>query len=261
MTTSRHTQTTASHCNGILSLRGSGVPSPYLHMMDTSRVGPRRNISLIPTYMAVNRAVIRDLEDGGYPNWFVVPYFLDGTTGSVVASYGVQFSIAGALTRDDIITAAETAVQTYATLQGYTLPAGIIWTLATDAVINGLIAAAIPPAPSSYQTIVSQTGTAAPAVSGGLVPVNTYAGAPTFTWARTGTGVYTLTASSAVFNTSGKTGVSISASTSPLNNVSAVVTSSTVITFTSSSLNLLALGVSNADALMSKTMIYVQTYS
>lgn len=120
----------------------------------------------------------------------------------------------------------------------------------------------LPVVPNSYQTIVSQTGSAAPVVTSGFTPINTYAGTPTFTWAHTATGTYTLTASAAVFDvTHGKTAVFVSASSSPINNVSAVVTSTTVITFTSSQLNLLALGVGNVDGLMSKTMIYVQTYA
>lgn len=119
--------------------------------------------------------------------------------------------------------------------------------------------------PNSYQTIVSQTGTAAPAVSGGFTPTSTYASGVTFTWARTGAGVYTLTASSAVF-TVGKTGVFVA----PLQNlnasVRAVVTSSTVITVTTAVqavavLGLLGLSATNTDALLSGTMIYVQTYA
>lgn len=121
------------------------------------------------------------------------------------------------------------------------------------------------PAPTSYQTIVSQTGTAAPAVSGGFTPISTYASGTTFTWARTGAGVYTLTASTAVFNTS-KTGVFVA----PLQNlnasVKAVVTSTTVITVTTAVqsvavLGLLGLTTTNTDALLNNTMIYVQTYS
>lgn len=121
-------------------------------------------------------------------------------------------------------------------------------------------------APSSYQTIVSQTGTAAPAVSGSLAPTSSYPPGTTFTWARTGAGVYTLTASSAVFNTSGKTGVFVGS----LNNLNAscktVVTSSTVITITTAIGSLLGLGLlgltaTNTDALLSQTMVYVQTYA
>lgn len=123
----------------------------------------------------------------------------------------------------------------------------------------------LPLSPSSYQTIVSQTGTSTPAVSGGFSPMNSYSGTPTFTWARTGAGTYTITASSAIFNTSGKTGVFIS----PLNNLNAsvrgVVTSSTVITVTTATqsvavLGLLGLTATPTDALLANTMIYIQTY-
>lgn len=242
------------------------VPSPYLHMIDPSRIGHGQEYSFIPEIMAVNRAIVRDLEDGGFPNWFVVPYFIDDSTGQVVASYGVQFSIASTLTGDDIINAAETAVQGYATSQGYTLTNGITWYTPSIAKVNALIAAALPPTPSSYQTIVTQTGTSAPAVSGSLSPVSTYPSGTTFTWARTSAGVYTLTASTAVFNTSGKTGVFVGG----LNNLNAsykaVVTSTTVITITTAIGSLLGLGLlgltaTPTDAILTQTMIYVQTYS
>lgn len=157
------------------------------------------------------------------------------------------------------------------------LPADILAAVLADAVTNGYsIAAAdvidgmglpsLVVGPASYQTIVSQTGTAAPAVQSGFTPVSSYASGTTFTWARTGAGVYTLTASAAVFNTSGKTGVFIG----PLTNLNAqargVVTSSTVLTFTTAVasvavLGLLGLTTTNTDALLSNTMIYVQTYS
>lgn len=248
------------------SLRVSGVPSPYAHMMDMSAVGTRRNRNNYSWLMAVNRALIRDLEGGPGSDWYVVPYFLDDTTGAVISFYGVDFSIVGITNRDDLQAAAETAVISYATGQGYTLSAGIIWDWATTSQINALIAAAIPSAPASYQTIVTQTGTSAPAVSGSLSPVSTYPSGTTFTWARTGAGVYTLTASTAVFNTSGKTGVFVGT----LNNLNAsckaVVTSSTVITLTTAIGSLLGLGLlgltaTNTDALLTQTMIYVQTYS
>lgn len=123
-----------------------------------------------------------------------------------------------------------------------------------------------PSAPNSYQTIVTQTGTAAPAVSGSFVPSSTYAAGVTFAWARSSAGVYTLTASSAVFDTSGKTGVFVA----PLQNlnasVKAVVTSTTVITITTAVqsvavLGLLGLTTTPTDALLIETMVYVQTYA
>lgn len=124
----------------------------------------------------------------------------------------------------------------------------------------------LPVAPASYQTIVTQTGTAAPTVSGGFTPVNTYSGTPTLTWARTSAGVYTLTASAAIFSTSGKTGIFIAPLTNLNASIRGVVTSSTVITLTTAVqsvavLGLLGLTTTNTDALLSNTMIYIQTYS
>lgn len=214
----------------------------------------------------VNRAIIRDIEDGGYPNLIAVAYFMDDTTNAVVASNIAFFSLTGVTTTDQYTAAAVTSVTALATSLGYSLPAGIIWDSLSTAQINALIAAAIPAAPSSYQTIVSQTGTAAPAVSGGFTPANTYSGSPTFTWARSSAGVYTLTASAAIFNTSGKTGVFVA----PLQNlnasIKAVVTSSTVITITTAVqsvavLGLLGLTATATDALLTQTMVYIQTYA
>lgn len=122
--------------------------------------------------------------------------------------------------------------------------------------LNALISSA----PQSYQTIISQSGTAAP--TNLITPIDTYSGAPGMTWARTGTGVYTLTAGSAIFNTSGKTGIFVEPLANPVNNLVCVVTSSTVITCTSSSLGIISLlfGATAADSLVSKIMVYVQTY-
>lgn len=185
--------------------------------------------------------------------------FYDGTTW--VDEYNLEMADTTQYTSPLAIRLeAEAAVFAYATLKGYsaiTSASNIIW---ANADVNDVL-----PGPSSYQTIVSQTGTAAPAVSS-LTPVSSYPAGTTFTWARTGAGVYTLTASTAVFNTSGKTGVFIS----PLNNlnasVKAVVTSTTVITVTTAVqsvavLGLLGLTATNTDALLTNTMIYVQTYS
>lgn len=120
--------------------------------------------------------------------------------------------------------------------------------------------------PSVYQTIVSQTGTAAPAVGGSLSPLNSYPAGTTFTWARTSAGVYTLTASAAVFNTAGKTAIIIG----PLNNLNgqytAVITSTTVITITTAVQSLAFLGLlgftaTPTDAMMTKTAVQVLTYA
>lgn len=178
-------------------------------------------------------------------------------------AYGTDIT---AYTLNEIVTAAQAQIISYSTSQGYGITANdIVWEAVntlSPSELNAIKAAV--QASTSYQTIVSQTGTSAPAVSGGMTPVNSYSGT-TFTWARTGAGIYTLTASQAVFNTSGKTGVFIS----PLNNLNAsvrgVVTSSTVITITTAVqsvavLGLLGLTTTNTDALLVNSMIYVQTY-
>lgn len=184
----------------------------------------------------------------------VITIFL--ASGVVVeVATGITANYPSPFTDVTVNAAIDAAVGTYATGQGYVID-NIIHT------VNPLPSASVP----SYQTIVSQTGTAAPAVAGGFSPINTLPGAPTFTWARTGAGVYTLTASSAVFSTSGKTGVFIAPLTNLNASVRGVVTSSTVVTFTTAVqsvaiLGLLGLTATPTDALLSNTMIFIQAYS
>lgn len=113
---------------------------------------------------------------------------------------------------------------------------------------------------SSYQALVSQSGSSAPANT----DLHTDFGAVTFAWGRSSAGVYTLTASSAIF-TAGKTIAFISPPNNPLANFKYAVTSSTVITFGSSVnslLSLLGLGFTTTptDALLSATGIEVRVY-
>lgn len=176
--------------------------------------------------------------------------------GSIVRDATGQFSInlSDIDNQSTFRSQVETAISSYATSQSYSVS-----DIVTAVDLQGVVAA-----PTSYQTIVSQTGTAVPAVSGGFTPANTYSGT-TFTWARTGVGVYTLTASSAVFNTS-KTGVFVAPLQNLNGSVRAVVTSSTVITVTTAVQSLAVLGLlgftaTNTDALLNGTMIYVQTYA
>lgn len=202
------------------------------------------------------------------PNMAVLVYF-KSDDGTISAPADLTLMPPYSSLESDITTSVATTINNFCSANSLPVPA-IIWCLETPAQVAADIAAAIAgaisSAPSSYQTIVSQSGTAAPVVSGSLSPVSTYPAGTTFTWARTGAGVYTLTASTAVFNTSGKTGIFIA----PLQNLNAqargVVTSTTVITFTTAVgsvavLGLLGLTATNTDALLSSTMIYVQTYA
>lgn len=135
-------------------------------------------------------------------------------------------------------------------------------TVATTGSYNDLINQPIIPtaAYSSYQSLISQTGTSAPTGSA----LHSDFGATTFTWARVSAGVYTLTASSGVF-TANKTGIFIK----PLNNLngalSTVVTSTTVITVTTAVQSLAVLGLlgftaTPTDALLVSTLLEVRVY-
>lgn len=196
-------------------------------------------------------------DQSGVPTVPVAYYQISDSSGQPVDFPTIYFTgYTGTSTFAQLRALADAALLVYSTGKSYGMVQADI-----EGPTDGLAATSL-----SYQTIVSQTGTAAPAVSGSLAPVSSYPSGTTFTWARTGVGVYTLTASTAVFNTSGKTGVFVA----PLQNlnasVRAAVTSSTVITVTTAVqsvavLGLLGLTTTNTDALLSQTMIYVQTYS
>lgn len=152
----------------------------------------------------------------------------------------------------DFEAAADAQAASYAAAHSYTI-ANIQKWYPLPSTISGF---------TSYQTLISQAGTAAPALSGAAA-INGFPGT-TFTWARTGVGVYTLTASAAVFTTN-KTGVFIS----PLQNLNgairAVVTSTTVITITTAVQSLAVLGLlgfttTNTDAMLSGTLVEVRVY-
>lgn len=107
----------------------------------------------------------------------------------------------------------------------------------------------------SYIASVTQSGTSAPSA--------TVAGTPdigaTITWARTSAGLYTATASSAVF-TASKTAVFISSPTTGLIAYSYVNTSTSVITFTTSLNSVIAtvLSAIATDALFTNAIIEIR---
>lgn len=248
-----------------LSLLGCGfqvgIPSPYLDTIETTGKAPSRNIRFIPELMTLKALITGYTLSGPQPNFSV---FFESDDGTI--EVGTILPITIAYGDNDVAIQAKVATLINNFCSSNSLPTPTIdWLFTTPTDLAAAIAAAIPPAPTSYQTIVSQSGTAAPAVSGGFAATSTYPAGTTFTWARTSAGVYTLTASTAVFNTS-KTGVFVA----PLQNlnasVRATVTSTTVITVTTAVqsvavLGLLGLTTTATDALLSGTMIYVQTYS
>lgn len=166
----------------------------------------------------------------------------------------------------DIKQAILTSMASYATANGYIVDS-VTWWFPDNATatVSGLMSSAdkvklnslSSGAFKSFQSIVSQTGTSAPT---GSNLVSDF-GSTTFTWARTGAGVYTLTANSAVF-TSGKTAVLITDPSNALWAFRPVVTSTTVITLTTSVLAILAvvLGATNTDALLSNNLVEVRVF-
>lgn len=261
----RHRQSIAPQGLGVLRLPVSEIPtckessqvgilSPYFQLTDTRKEATGRDTKIISTLM--------DLVIYGFfknaSTWYVNFGVAIGG-GNINDEQMLPISPAPASdSYADVLSAAQTAIIAYFVIQGY--PAV---TAANMGMMNLSFFAG---APSSYQTIITQTGTSAPAVSGSLSPISTYPSGTTFTWARTSAGVYTLTASTAVFNTSGKTGVFIGSLNNPNGAYKAVVTSSTVITITTylqslAVLGLLSFTATATDALLTQTMVYVQTYA
>lgn len=247
----QHQRTIAALGQGLLRPL---VLSPYFQPTDMRKGLAGGNIRIIPKTMAISMYIFRGYAEDAPSAYGAQVDFIDPSNIAATDRELLDLNLAGVVDAATLQAATISAINAYITSAGYTITAAIVpW--ATNVL-----------APSSYQTIVSQTGTAAPAISGGFGPMSTYPTGTTFAWARTSAGVYTLTASTAVFNTSGKTGVFVA----PLQNlnasVKAVVTSSTVITVTTgvqsvAILGLLGLTATPTDALLSGTMIYVQTYA
>lgn len=109
---------------------------------------------------------------------------------------------------------------------------------------------------TSYQAFLSQSGTGAPVAT----EFNNDLGA-TFTWARTGAGTYTITASAAVF-TSGKTAIIMSNPPNPLWNFKYTVSSSTVVTINTSILSIITLILTPTgnDNMLSNTLLEIRVY-
>lgn len=254
-----------------VSVRTAGaVRSPYFQPRRLSpvtavapEVGTGRDIRLIPASMI--KALIGTYTSDG-DTYDATALIKDTNDASVGITLNAPISIVATDTNATIRAAAEAAITTYCTNNSLPVPTVFDWMFMTPSDTAALIVASLPAAAASYQTIVSQTGTAVPAVSGSLSPMSTYATGTTFTWARTSAGVYTLTASAAVFNTSGKTAVRVGLLNNANGAVTAVVTSSTVITLTFyvqslAFLGLLGFTATPTDALLTKTLIEVLTYS
>lgn len=108
----------------------------------------------------------------------------------------------------------------------------------------------------AYAANITQSATSAPSAT---ISRNDFS-PTTLTWARTGSGVYTVTSSTAIF-TAGRTIVTIPPSLTSLSQVSYVVTSTTVITITTSVLSVIAtvLSATPADNLLN-TFLIIQVW-
>lgn len=109
-----------------------------------------------------------------------------------------------------------------------------------------------------YAAFLTQSGTSAPSAD---TEVNNFTGV-TFTWARTSAGLYTVTASSAVF-TANETAVIMSTPLSSLNTFNAVITSTTVITLTTALSSVIATVLASVatDALLTNSLLEIRVYN
>lgn len=115
----------------------------------------------------------------------------------------------------------------------------------------------IPLVYKSYQTIITQTGTSAPAANDKLNQLGA-----SMTWARTSAGLYTLTAGSAVF-TANKTVIVLSNPLTSLVSYFVVPTSTTIITLSTILASVIAtvLTAVATDALITNLLVEVRVYN
>lgn len=110
---------------------------------------------------------------------------------------------------------------------------------------------------SSYQAIITQSGTSAPSATVFLNELGT-----TMTWGRTSAGIYTLTAGNAVF-TASKTVILLSNPITGLVSYLVVPTSTSVITVSTLLLSVIAtvLTAVATDALITNLLVEVRVYT
>lgn len=137
-------------------------------------------------------------------------------------------------------------------------PSLFLTSITSGEVITALGYTPTPTLYSTYQASVTQAGTSAPTA---VQLANSFSGGVTFTWARTGTGTYTITASSAVF-TANKTKVYFGQLNSALGYITATITSTTVITINTQVTSILSLVLTtgSVDAMMTATPVDIQVY-
>lgn len=112
---------------------------------------------------------------------------------------------------------------------------------------------------TTYEAFLTQSATSAPSAT----RMDTNFSGVTFTWARTSSGVYTITASSAIF-TASKTAIMMSRqTTNSLQSFNAVTTSTTVVTLTTTLSSVVAtvLTALGTDVLLNNTLIEIRIYN
>lgn len=97
-------------------------------------------IATAPAYAAVDHAVVDSFVSNTPGTLYAVAHFMDGSTEDAI--YGISFPIGGNLDEQSLVNAAATAINTYASGQGYTLSNGIVWPFMTHDQVTALIGSA-----------------------------------------------------------------------------------------------------------------------
>ena len=121
-------------------------------------------ISPLSAHAAVDRAIVEGVAAGSLPGlMYICAHFMDGATEAELRCQ--DFNIGPVYTEQQMITAAEAMVDSYAALQGYTLSGGIVWPFLTkeqtQSLINSSISASTTVATSSSLSLSLQTSTGA----------------------------------------------------------------------------------------------------
>lgn len=162
--TARRSQTTAALGQGLLRLRGSSTPqgvlSPYFQRSSLQKIGTTQGYSFILVTMKAITALDYAL---GTPTSGIGTAFYNGST--LVTALNIPFDLQDCASTADVIANAESAINTYALSNSYTLSEGIIW-------VAGGVSAPVESALSlTLQTSTGAVGTQVSATKGAWVTV------------------------------------------------------------------------------------------
>lgn len=133
-------------------------------------------IATAPAYAAVDHAVVDSFVSNTPGNLYAVAHFMDGST--EVSTYGITFPIGSGVDEQSLVNNGTSAINSYASGQGYTLSNGIVWPFMTHDQVTALIGVAnVHTATTnslsmSLATTSSSLGTQVSTTTGSWVAVN-----------------------------------------------------------------------------------------